>query len=567
MKKLLIILVWFICAVCNQATFAQAQSADTTNNYNEKADLPLLGKVWGFLKYHHPNVTKGQFNWDEQLIKVLPAYMAAKDKAARNQVLLKWVSGLGNVPTYPIADSIILNAKLNPDLAWINSNNFSPALLGILGNLKQNHSTADQKYIKYMADADVVFPIVINEDAYTAMKLPSYQYRLIAAFRYWNLIAYWYPYKSLARQNWDKYLTVLTHEALAVRTETDYVHFIQGMIASIKDTHAYVRSTSAETVIGKYKMPFTVKLIQNKAIVNSADPTMLQGKDLQKGYELQSVNGMPISTIVDNVKPYLSASNNAALLREAARYITRTSDSVSNLVLADSRNVKHNVTVKNLSVYKLLTPDLDFSYQKDSTYFMMKNNILYINVATTKRTQIPQVKILIKNAKGVIFDGRQYPKTGIPSDLLDDLMFAKAVPIAMFSTAIKGYPGVFTTTKPLMSGKDNPSYYKGKVVYLTNEETLSTGEFYAMFIRAMPNAVIVGSQTAGADGNVVSPFPLPGGIYTAFTGIGVFYPDGRQTQQIGIVPDVKVSQTIKGFREHRDELLDKAVEVILNGKK
>jgi C-terminal processing protease CtpA/Prc len=42
----------------------------------------------------------------------------------------------------------------------------------------------------------------------------------------------------------------------------------------------------------------------------------------------------------------------------------------------------------------------------------------------------------------------------------------------------------------------------------------------------------------------------------------VYYPDGRETQRVGIVPDVVVTPTIKGIREGRDELLERAVQLI-----
>jgi len=46
------------------------------------------------------------------------------------------------------------------------------------------------------------------------------------------------------------------------------------------------------------------------------------------------------------------------------------------------------------------------------------------------------------------------------------------------------------------------------------------------------------------------------------SGIGVYYPDGKETQRIGIVPDLVVKPTIKGIREGRDELVEKALEII-----
>jgi C-terminal processing protease CtpA/Prc len=51
------------------------------------------------------------------------------------------------------------------------------------------------------------------------------------------------------------------------------------------------------------------------------------------------------------------------------------------------------------------------------------------------------------------------------------------------------------------------------------------------------------------------------------SGIGVYYLDGRETQRIGIVPDIEVKPTIKGIREGRDELLEKAIEIIRQEQK
>jgi C-terminal processing protease CtpA/Prc len=73
---------------------------------------------------------------------------------------------------------------------------------------------------------------------------------------------------------------------------------------------------------------------------------------------------------------------------------------------------------------------------------------------------------------------------------------------------------------------------------------------------------VVGSTTAGADGNV-SPFPLPGGLRTMISGIGVFYPDKRPTQQVGIIPDLVVRPTIEGIRAGRDEVLEAALKKVL----
>jgi len=58
-------------------------------------DLKMLGLVWGFLKYYHPAVAKGDHNWDYELFRIAPLILKASDAAARDKVLLDWINSLG----------------------------------------------------------------------------------------------------------------------------------------------------------------------------------------------------------------------------------------------------------------------------------------------------------------------------------------------------------------------------------------------------------------------------------------------------------------------------------------
>lgn len=82
-----------------------------------------------------------------------------------------------------------------------------------------------------------------------------------------------------------------------------------------------------------------------------------------------------------------------------------------------------------------------------------------------------------------------------------------------------------------------------------------------MALRVVPNVKIIGSQTAGADGNI-SKINLPGNITTMISGIGVYYPNGEKTQGIGIVPDIQVLPTILGIQQGKDEVLERAIQYI-----
>jgi C-terminal processing protease CtpA/Prc len=47
------------------------------------------------------------------------------------------------------------------------------------------------------------------------------------------------------------------------------------------------------------------------------------------------------------------------------------------------------------------------------------------------------------------------------------------------------------------------------------------------------------------------------------SGIGVFYPDKKPTQRVGIIPDIEAKPMLRGIRSGRDEVLEAALRIIL----
>jgi C-terminal processing protease CtpA/Prc len=194
---------------------------------------------------------------------------------------------------------------------------------------------------------------------------------------------------------------------------------------------------------------------------------------------------------------------------------------------------------------------------------MINPDIAYIYPGSIKSEYLPKIMEETFKGKGLIIDLRCYPSDFIVFSLSDYLL-PESTPFVKFSEGSITSPGLFTMTNNLEVGWKNKNHFKGKVVVIVNEITQSQAEYTTMAFRVAPGATVIGSTTAGADGNV-SQFSLPGGISTMISGIGVYYPDGRETQRVGIIPDVEVKPTIKGITEGKDELLEKAIDII-NGK-
>jgi C-terminal processing protease CtpA/Prc len=158
----------------------------------------------------------------------------------------------------------------------------------------------------------------------------------------------------------------------------------------------------------------------------------------------------------------------------------------------------------------------------------------------------------LATAEGLIVDLRGYPSEFVLFEIAQH--FVKApVEFAGFTHPDFQNPVMFLWGD-LIAITPEPPFIDVKIAILVDETTPSQAEFTAMALRALPNSIVVGSQTAGADGNI-SAVILTGGIRGSISGLGVCYPDRRPTQQVGTLPDIKARPTTHTFDRRRSRQL------------
>ena len=521
------------------------------------ANLKTLGLVWGFLKYHHPKVASGDLNWDYELFRIMPKVLAAKSTSERDAVLTSWINSLGDFKTTPLKtpkDPI----KLQPDLNWMTTSGFSEELTAALQKVKSAKRTESHYYLDFhrgVGNADFK-----NENAYAKMVYPDTGYRLLSLFRYWNMIQYYFPYKNLIEEDWKFVMEEFIPKFVKAKDETAYALTTLELIARIHDTHANIwgGSTALYNFKGTKYAAAEIKFIEDKAVVTRFyDDKLGEESGLKVGDVIASVNQKPMEVFVKEKLYRTPASNYPTQLRDIARSVLRTNDDALAIeYIRDGQKFQHKIaayTTDKIDIYK-------FYEDKDSCFKFVAKDIAYINNGTVKRAYLPELWEQYKDTKGLIIDCRNYPSEFVIYQLGRYLVDEKS-PFVKFTKGSLKQPGMFTFNKTNNVWRGKGENYQGKVVILVNETTQSSAEFHAMAYQQAPNAIVMGSTTAGADGNV-SDIVLPGGISTMISGIGVYYPDGRETQRIGIVPDIEVKPTIKGLKSGRDEVLEKAIEYI-----
>ncbi len=531
----------------------------TSLNPTQIDNLVTLGRVWGFLKYHHPAVAAGQRQWDYDLLRILPGILAAPDRIHANEVLVHWIDSLGEVPDCNVcvpAPSGDLNLK--PDLDWIHDRDtLGPDLSLRLQRIYQNRPAGSQFYVSLIFS--VQNPSFARELPYVDVKFPDPGFQLLALFRWWNIMQYWSPYRNDAGQNWPAVLAEFIPKLALAKDRTAYQLAMMELVAKANDTHANLWSSLAvRPPAGKCALPVNLRFIDGQAVV-----TGFTSKDasatspLRIGDVLEAFDGTPVAKLTERWTPYYADSNVAARRRDMALTLTNGEcKPVAVEVRRDGKRVElHTDRQPIQDVANPRWHDLP-----GDTFRLLSPDIAYLKLSSIKAADVPKDMLLAKETRGLIIDIRNYPSEFMPP-ILGPFLVENRTPFATFTNADTANPGAFHFGNPV-SIDPAPDHYSGKVVILVDETSVSQAEYTAMALRASPKAVIVGSATAGADGNV-SGIPLPGGLSTAISGIGVFYPDHAPTQRIGIVPDIEASPTIAGIKAGRDEVLETAIRQIL----
>ena len=203
---------------------------------------------------------------------------------------------------------------------------------------------------------------------------------------------------------------------------------------------------------------------------------------------------------------------------------------------------------------------------------LLPGTVGYVDLSRLPQSGVDSMFARFASTKALILDLRGYPqsthgviggrlaKTGtiaarILSPVVDAPDSGPETVTAGMAVSARSFK---ETSQYIVPDKRAP--YAGRVYVLVDERSISQSEQAALFYRTAAHATLVGSNTAGADGDYVM-FGVPGAVGFAFTGSIVLAPNGTPIQGVGLTPDVLVTPTIAGIRAGRDEVLECAVRL------
>lgn len=531
------------------------------------ANLVTLGKVWGFAKYHHPVIAAGNRHWDFELFRILPSVLSAEDSAGANTTINEWLLRLGQPRECGPCPALNPNGlQLAPDVEWINDSSvLGEALSETLQTVYRRRSGANQFYAGRVAG--IGNPTFENELAYQALRHPDTGFQLLALFRFWNMMQYFNPNRDImgddptqASAYWSGVLNDAIRPFAFAPDRLSYQRALILLIAKINDTHANLwTGTAAIPPMGSCYLPVDTRFIDEQLVVyRRTGRDLAAGNPFQDGDIINRLDDAAVSDLVTEWLPYYPASNIATKLRDIARNATR--GACGRVQVSVSRGEEQ----MELTASRLPTNSINFTRTSihdlpGDVFQKLSGDIAYLKLSGIRAAESASYIRQAAGTRGLIIDIRNYPSEFVVFTL-GQLLVSEPTTFVNFTVVDLANPGAFYWNQTATLIPQSPRY-AGKVVILIDEVSQSQAEYTAMAFRTAPGAVVVGSTTAGADGNI-SFIPLPGAQSSYVSGLGVFYPDRRPTQRIGIVPDVLVTPTIAGIREGRDELVEEAIRII-----
>jgi hypothetical protein len=405
------------------------------------------------------------------------------------------------------------------------------------------------------------------DKTYEDMEYPPLAYRVLAAFRLWAVIDYFYPYKDLMGEDWNAVLRTFIPRMEQAKDALEYNLAVAEMATHIHDSHVGVNSTVMKKHFGDASIPVRVRIIEGLPVITAfTNPEAATAAGLEIGDVVLKVDGEDANRRIAERLKYTAHSTEQAGYFVAERSIIRgLKDSTAIITVRDLHDQVREVKVPRKTEYSAQTP----GDRSGDILKILPGNIGYADLERLPQTRVDEMFDRFKDCPAIIFDDRGYPQ-GTAWSIAPRLTDKNAVPAAMFRRRDPMSPNLqngdltpideIYTFIQMLPHTDKPRYH-GKTVLLIDERTISQAEHTGLFLEAANGTVFIGSPTMGANGDVTN-LSAPGGLSISFSGEGVWHLDGRQLQRKGLQPTVEVFPTLAGIRSGKDEVLERAIEYL-----
>lgn len=377
--------------------------------------------------------------------------------------------------------------------------------------------------------------------------------RLADVIMFWNVFEHFYPYFEYVSADWQAALPHMLNDAWNTKSDQKFIQVLLKYQALLNDGHGNIinKNKASKT---PYYPAVTCAQVEGRMVVTKSNDPFIHPGDI-----ITAIDGVDSKFLLDSVKRYVAGATEASrTFKTIRRILSGAQGTILTFEIDRQDGLPQKVTCKR-TVSKT---GYDNHFSPNSLHIKeIDSGIYYVNLSNVTGHEIDSLSDQFAKAQSIILDMRGYPFR-VGYKFLEYLIKQPDTASHIFNIPEIIRPDHQFAAMDASGWRMEPlkPHWNAKIIYLIDERAISAAESYSGFIEGYKLGTIVGQPTAGTNGNV-NPFDLIGGYNVTWTGMKVVKLNGSQHFGVGIIPDVYVSRTIKGVREGRDEILEKALEL------
>jgi hypothetical protein len=206
---------------------------------------------------------------------------------------------------------------------------------------------------------------------------------------------------------------------------------------------------------------------------------------------------------------------------------------------------------------------VDMRESRPAPLAKLGSETVYLDLTRVEEDKLEAVLVHLQNAKHVVLDMRGYP-TNLAREILSYLSNIPLQTAPFFVPVITQPDGeniAFADTREVWATPKTPQLTKSIAFVVNANLTISFAESVLGMVEGYKLGAMVGSATAGANGDVVQTNILD--IFRVYwSGLHVTKFDGSALMDVGIQPTHPAERTVAGVKAGRDELLEAAYTLL-----
>ncbi|MGI8811260.1 MAG: hypothetical protein ACR2IH_01870, partial [Pyrinomonadaceae bacterium] len=255
-----------------------------------------------------------------------------------------------------------------------------------------------------------------KEKPYAEMEFPDKEYRLLALFRFWNVINYFFPYKDLIGADWNDVLPKYIPHFEADKDTPEYRLTASKMVAEIHDSHGFFNAPRLKVpppVL--YFPPIIEGYAENQTYIRGV---LDETSAFKVGDVVLEMDKVPTAKVLETFTVRTAASTPQSMMRQVHGYGIFRGAKDSNAVFkvrgldGKLRTVE---TVRSVAGDDARFADFFNRKRKTPVVSILPSGFAYVDLDRLQPDEVDKMFETIKNTPAVIFDMRGYPNGTAPA--------------------------------------------------------------------------------------------------------------------------------------------------------